>query len=78
MLVLTRQEGEKIYIGNDIIIEVTRYGGDRVRLGISAPPDKTVLRGELRHGSQKEETNEKTIRVIDIPTDSAFPVARCG
>jgi len=78
MLVLTRQEGEKICIGDKIIVEVTHNGSDRVRLGINAPPDKVVLRGEL-HGSSKAENNVNIEEAtIDDSPDSALPVARCG
>ena len=57
MLVLTRQEGEKIYIGTEIVILIAHNGSDRVSLGIDAPTDKVVLRGEL-HESQKEESQK--------------------
>lgn len=47
MLVLSRREGEKIIIGDSIAITVVRMGGDKVRLGIEAPDDMLILRGEL-------------------------------
>lgn len=47
MLVLSRKHGERIHIGDDIVVVVTRVRGDRVTLGIEAPRDKRVLRGEL-------------------------------
>lgn len=47
MLVLTRKPQEKIRIGNDITITVIKTKGKTVRLGIEAPNDVTVLRGEL-------------------------------
>jgi carbon storage regulator len=48
MLVLTRRESERIKLGNSIILTVIRVSGDRVRLGIEAPPDVLVLREELQ------------------------------
>lgn len=48
MLVLTRKEGERIRIGDDIVITVVRSGGDKVRIGIEAPSDKVILRSELK------------------------------
>ncbi|MDR0336421.1 MAG: carbon storage regulator [Planctomycetaceae bacterium] len=66
MLVLTRKEGEKICIGDNVVITVVRTGGDRVRLGIDAPSDQVVLRSELK---AKEQQNCETIpllRVVDI------------
>lgn len=47
MLVLSRREREQIKLGDSIVVTVVRVTGDRVRLGINAPPDVIVLRGEL-------------------------------
>ena len=47
MLVLTRKHGEQIRIGDNITITVLRMKGKAVRLGIEAPADQSVLRGEL-------------------------------
>lgn len=48
MLVLSRKPGESIHIGDDIVVTVIRNGGNRIRLGISAPPDTPITRSELR------------------------------
>ena len=37
MLVLSRRVGEKIVIGNEIVIEILSVSGEGVRLGIAAP-----------------------------------------
>lgn len=47
MLVLSRKPGEQVYIGNNITITVVEIKGNRVRLGIEAPSDVSVLRAEL-------------------------------
>ncbi len=47
MLVLSRKVGEKIAIGDNITIVVNRISGNRVAIGIEAPSDVRVLRGEL-------------------------------
>jgi carbon storage regulator len=49
MLVLTRKLQEKIRIGDQVTITVLRMKGKAVRLGIEAPPNVTVMRGELTH-----------------------------
>lgn len=54
MLVLSRKKSEKIKLGDSIEITIVRISGNKVRLGIHAPPDIEVLRQEL----QKEETVE--------------------
>lgn len=47
MLVLSRKKNESINIGDDVIITVVEILGDRVRLGITAPPKKEIVRTEL-------------------------------
>ncbi len=47
MLVLSRRENERIKLGDSITVTIIRVTGDRVRLGIDAPADVLVLRGEL-------------------------------
>ena len=47
MLVLSRTENERIKLGDEIVVTVVRVSGDRVRLGIEAPPNIRVLRTEL-------------------------------
>jgi carbon storage regulator len=47
MLVLSRRAGQKIAIGNDIIIEVLSVSGEGVRLGITAPHETSVHRFEV-------------------------------
>lgn len=47
MLVLTRRVGEEIVIDGTIRIMVVAVKGDKVRLGISAPPSITVDRKEV-------------------------------
>lgn len=48
MLVLSRKECERIRLGDSIVITVVRVAGDKVRLGIDAPPEVLVLRDELQ------------------------------
>jgi carbon storage regulator len=46
MLILNRKRDETIVIG-DIVIHVIEIQRGRIRLGIQAPADVLVLRGEL-------------------------------
>ena len=48
MLVLSRRASERIRLGDSIVVTVIRVAGERVRLGIDAPPDVLVLRDELQ------------------------------
>lgn len=47
MLVLSRKVGEEIVIDGDIVLTVVEVNGNRVKIGIRAPRDKAVVRGEL-------------------------------
>ena len=49
MLVLSRKLGERICIGDDIVVIITQIHGGRVRLGIEAPRAVSVCRDEIRH-----------------------------
>jgi carbon storage regulator len=55
MLVLSRKVGEKIYIGENIVVTVAEIDRGRVRLGIEAPRDVPIWRDELA-----EDTRGKT------------------
>ncbi len=47
MLVLRRKVGESIVLDGVINISVLAVEGERVKIGISAPPDVTIVREEL-------------------------------
>ena len=47
MLVLTRKQDEMIQIGEDIVVKVIATGKGKVKIGIDAPADVRVMRGEL-------------------------------
>lgn len=47
MLVLTRKRDDIIRIGDDIVIRVIRTGKGSVKIGVEAPSEVRVIRGEL-------------------------------
>lgn len=47
MLILSRKEGEEIIIGGNIKLVVTKLVCGRVSIGIEAPRDIPIVRGEL-------------------------------
>ena len=47
MLVLRRKAGEAIVLNGTITIHVLAVEGERVKLGISAPPEVVIVRSEL-------------------------------
>jgi carbon storage regulator len=64
MLVLSRKKGERIHLGESIVLTVLRCQGSRVRLGIEAPEDMVILREEVhnqwREGERLEPKQAKT------------------
>lgn len=52
MLIVTRRQGERIMVGDDIVIEVLEVSGGSVRIGIEAPRSLPVYREELLNGSE--------------------------
>ncbi len=50
MLVLSRKLGEKILIGDNVVLTVVKVDRNQVRIGIEAPPDVAVFREEIAPG----------------------------
>ncbi len=61
MLVLSRKAGEKIVLDNNISVEIIRIQGNRVTIGVSAPADVKILRGELTAHETKPKVLEITV-----------------
>ncbi|KLU05355.1 Carbon storage regulator [Rhodopirellula islandica] len=66
MLVLTRKIDEQIVIGDNIKITVIKVRNNQVRLGISAPRDIRVLRGELEPKESEATETTDTQLVVDL------------
>ena len=47
MLVLSRRVGERLFIGNDIVVTIIDVRSDGVRVGIDAPREIRVTRAEI-------------------------------
>ena len=58
MLVLSRRPGEEVVIAGNIRVTIIAAKGDRVRIGIAAPPSVTVDRKEI-HDRRAEWAGEK-------------------
>ena len=56
MLVLSRKPGEEVVIGENIRLTVLAIRGNLVRLGLTAPPDVPIRRGELSQTAEAMET----------------------
>lgn len=69
MLVLSRKANETILISDNVTITILKSKGNTVRLGIEAPRDVRVLRGELA---------DDTIETNDSKIDDTEPEAACS
>jgi carbon storage regulator len=47
MLVLSRKVGERIHVGDEVVLEIRRIAGNRVTVALDAPRHVRILRGEL-------------------------------
>ena len=68
MLIITRRPGEKIMLGDDVVIEVIEVSGSSVRIGIAAPKSIPVYREEI-WTAVKEENAAAASSPIDLPAD---------
>jgi carbon storage regulator len=84
MLVLSRRVGERLFIGNDIVVTIIDVRSDGVRVGIDAPREIRVTRAEIfeaveRHNveaaSADDSALEKLRELAPKSTPSPAPAA---
>lgn len=66
MLILTRKLGERINIGDDIIITLIEIKGAQVKLGIDAPTNIGIHRHEIYERIKKENLESSDVRDSDL------------
>ena len=54
MLIVTRRAGEKVMLGDDVVVAVMEIVGSTVRIGFDAPRSVPVYREELWHAVKEE------------------------
>jgi carbon storage regulator len=59
MLVLSRKKSETIVINNEVAVQVVEIRGDKVRLGVEAPKEIPVHRGEVYDLIKRNEIGNK-------------------
>ncbi len=67
MLVLSRKQNERIRVGDSVVVTVVRVSGDKVRIGIEAPPHVRVLRDELE---------QELLGEVTLEAASELPIAQ--
>ena len=82
MLVLSRKVGQRLVINDNITIVINRIAGNRVSIGIEAPNDVHIMRGELdkirrefMDGDAAEEQSAPPLPfVAEFEVDTNLPV----
>ena len=71
MLIITRRPGEKIMLGDEIVVHVMEIVGNSVRVGIQAPRSLPVYREEIWNAVREENR-----AAADAPADLPVPTER--
>ena len=81
MLVLGRKVGEKVVIGDNIVVQVIEVRGDRVKLGFAAPANVPIHRSEVRERIEDDSpvaASDEVTGVVSVElclSEVACPVA---
>jgi carbon storage regulator len=67
MLIITRRPGEKIMVGEDIVVHVMELVGNSVRVGIEAPRSVPVYREEIWNAVRDENRAAADALPGDLP-----------
>jgi carbon storage regulator len=74
VLIITRKPGEKIMLGDDVVVHVMEIVGNSVRVGIQAPRSLPVYREEIWDAVREENRAASKAAADSLPTP-ARPVA---
>ena len=66
MLVLSRKKDDTIAIGDNIELTIVEVKGDVVKIGISAPRDVKIYRGELLEAIRKANIEAASQPAVDL------------
>jgi carbon storage regulator len=79
MLKITRRAGERIIVGDDIVVTVLEVSGQTARIGIEAPRDVSIYREEIWIEVKRENEAVAGAAGSALPGDSeAAPDAVAG
>jgi carbon storage regulator len=74
MLILTRRPGERVVIGEDVLVTVMEVSGQTVRLGIAAPEGLPIYREEIWL-AVKEENRAAAAATTDALPEQPVPAS---
>ena len=69
MLIITRRPGEKLMIGDDVVVEIIEVSGSSVRIGIAAPKSVPVYREEIYSAVKAENAASATVDPGQLPDE---------
>ena len=72
MLILSRRKGERINIGDDIVVEIIEVKGRQVRLGIDAPRATRIHREEVYERIREENFRASETHLEDLERADAL------
>jgi len=67
MLIITRRPGEKVMLGDDIVLHVMEIVGNSVRVGIQAPRSLPVYREEIWEAVKEENRAAAQVSPDSLP-----------
>jgi carbon storage regulator len=67
MLIITRRPGERIVLGEDIVVTVMEISGQTARIGIDAPQSLSIYREEIWEAVKRENEAAASARVEELP-----------
>ncbi len=73
MLIITRRAGERIMVGDDVVVEIMEIVGNSVRVGISAPRSVPVYREEIYTAVRDENRAAADAASVDLPRPAEQP-----
>jgi carbon storage regulator len=68
VLIITRRAGERIMVGDDVVVEIMEIVGNSVRVGISAPRSVPVYREEIYAAVRDENRAAAQSAPVELPT----------
>ena len=73
MLIITRRAGERIMVGDDVVVEIMEIVGNSVRVGISAPRSIPVYREEIYTAVRDENRAAADASSVELPRPAEQP-----
>jgi carbon storage regulator len=70
VLIITRKPGEKIMLGDDVVVHVMEIVGNSVRVGIQAPRSLPVYREEIWDAVRRENAAAAQAAPDSLPAPS--------